>query len=672
MSREKKVISLFSGAGGMDLGFIKAGFKICLANDFDSNAVETYRYNIGEHIIEKNIKNLFVEEKEIKEYSDIDVVIGGPPCQGFSIAGKIGRTFKDDERNGLYREFVRIVSKIKPKYIVMENVAKLYTHNRGKTREEIVKDFSDIGYEVKVQILNSANYGTPQMRRRVFFIGKRINIEGEIKFPLSILTAEKYVNIEEAIGHFPKLYSGESSREYFNHESMNHTKQMLEKMSYVKDGCGRECIPKKFGVLKGDVRKYIRYNSLESSFCITGDMRKVFHYEQNRALTVRELAAIQDFPEDFKFIGTKSSQQQQVGNAVPVKLAFAVASCIKEMLNENKTVVKKFPKINYIGNKEKISEWIINFIPKDVKSIIDGFSGGASLSYKLKEKGYKVFSNDILKINFLLAQALIENDIIKIDEKDVEIIFSGIPFRGFISKNYNERYYFEEECMQLDLYRENIEKIKNKYKKAVCLILLRRAMIRKMPYSRFNIKWNKIKELRDEEYSYKKYGRKRAYHNQSFKEHFIENMNDYNDAIFQGEEKCFSYNEDIFTLLDKKIEADLIYLDPPYAGTLNDYYNFYGFIDTYINKENILEFENDFGNKKEITSLLEKLFFKCSNYRYCFLSYNEKAYPSKEILLKLLQKYFKKVKVEEKEHIYKITGKINKNLNKELLFICQN
>ena len=250
------------------------------------------------------------------------------------MAGNIGRTFKDDERNYLYKEFIRIVKKLMPKYIVMENVARLYTHKKEKTKEEIIKDFFNIGYEVKAKVLNSADYGTPQIRNRVFFIGKRKELKGSIEFPKAVVCSSKYKTVKEAIQHFPKLNSSEKNFDYYNHESMSHTEQMLKKMKYVKDGCGRECIPKELGEIKGDIRKYIRYDSSKPAICVTGDMRKVFHYNQNRALTVRELATLQDFPEDFEFIGTKISQQQQVGNAVPVKLAYAVAKCIMKMIED--------------------------------------------------------------------------------------------------------------------------------------------------------------------------------------------------------------------------------------------------------------------------------------------------------------------------------------------------
>lgn len=671
-----KIISLFSGAGGMDLGFIKAGFKVCLANDFDSNAVATYKYNIGNHIFKEDIKNLFLDAS-YKELKNIDVIIGGPPCQGFSMAGNIGRTFKEDKRNILYKEFIRIVDLIKPKFIVMENVARLYNHNKGKTREEIIKDFLEIGYEVDVKILNSADYGTPQIRQRVFFIGKRKDINIEIKFPMPLYSEKEYKTIKDAIDHFPVLSSGESCDRIINHESMNHGREMLEKMKFVKDGGGREDIPKEFGEIKGDIRKYIRYDSKKPSICVTGDMRKVFHYSQNRALTVRELATLQDFPEDFKFLGTKSSQQQQVGNAVPVKLALSVAKCIKQMLDEtnmkyNLYKEKKFPKINYIGNKEKLVDWIIENIPKDVETVIDGFSGGSSVAYALKRENFNVITNDILEINFMISKALIENKDITLSNEEAESIFKGVPFEGFMTKNYKNIYFFEEECRELDLYRRNIEKMKCEYKKALAFILLRRAMIRKMPYSRFNIKWDKIVQLRDEEYSYKKYGRKRAYHNQSFKEHFYENLSEYNEAIFDNGKDCIAYNKDINDLLELEIKADLIYLDPPYAGTLNDYFGFYGFFDSYITGRRKEAFKNDFRHKNNILELFDTLIEKASKYKYCMLSYNDKAYPTKEELYEILKRYYKNIKIIEKKYNYQITGKVNKNSSHELLFVCSN
>jgi adenine-specific DNA-methyltransferase len=332
--------------------------------------------------------------------------------------------------------------------------------------------------------------------------------------------------------------------------------------------------------------------------------------------------------------------------------------------------MNKLPKINFIGNKEKIVNWICDNIPEDVNSIFDAFSGGASVSYEAKKRGFKVLSNDILEINYLLAKALIENKKITLDEKDIKIIFSGKPIKGFMYKNYSEVYFFPEECMELDLYRKNIEKLNSDYKKALAFSLIRRAMIRKMPYSRFTLPWDKIKQLRDEEYSYKKYKRRRAYHNQSFKEHFLDNLNEYNKAVFDNKRNNKAFNSDIFQLIPK-IKADLIYLDPPYTGTMNNYFGFYGLIDEYLKQKKLKPFNNNFIDKNIALDLFDSLFSKLGKYKYWFLSYNNSSYPTKEQLLSLLKKYSKNVKVIERKHNYQVTGKTQKTKNKEYLFIIK-
>ena len=337
----------------------------------------------------------------------------------------------------------------------------------------------------------------------------------------------------------------------------------------------------------------------------------------------------------------------------------------KNNLNES------FPKVNFIGNKEKLASWICENFPSDAKSVFDAFSGGGSISYYAKKKGLRVISNDILNINYLLAKSLIENSNEKLDKKDINIIFSGKPLKGFMYKNYSSVCFFPKECMELDLYRKNIEKLSSKYKKAIALSLLRRSMIRKMPYSRFNINWEKIKQLRDEEYSYKNYKRKRAYHNQSFKYHFLDNLKEYNNAIFDNKQKNIAYNEDVFNILGK-IKTDIIYLDPPYTGTMNNYFGFYGIIDEYIKSKKLKPFKNNFIDRKSSLLLFNKLFSSLSNYKYWILSYNNNSYPSKDELTEIIKKYAKNIKIIEKKHNYKITGKDSKNKNKEYLFIIKN
>ncbi len=328
MSRALKYIDLFSGAGGFSLGFDNKGFQNVFSVDIEPSFCETYHHNFPNHyLIQKDICDVTdAELRYLKKYDEIDVVIGGPPCQGFSIAGNIGRKFIEDPRNRLFKEFVRVVKVIKPKYFVMENVARLYNHNKGNTRKEIINDFKNLGYKVACKILNSADYGVPQIRKRIIFIGTKNN--QKILFPEKEIN--KYVTVKEALSCYPKLESGQESK-IPNHIAMSHSEQMLHKMSFVSDGGDRSQIPEQFRPKSGDVRKYIKYSSNKPSVTVTGDMRKIFHYEQNRALTVRELAKLQSFPDDFVFKGTKISQQQQVGNSVPPKMAEAIASVIIKM-----------------------------------------------------------------------------------------------------------------------------------------------------------------------------------------------------------------------------------------------------------------------------------------------------------------------------------------------------
>lgn len=330
-----------------------------------------------------------------------------------------------------------------------------------------------------------------------------------------------------------------------------------------------------------------------------------------------------------------------------------------------------FPKINFIGNKEKIANWICEQFPQDAKSVFDVFAGGNSVSFFAKKKGLKVIANDILKVNYLISKSLIENknDILNYD--DIDIIFKGIPVKGFMYDNYSNKFFFPKECMQLDLYRENIDKLDNQYKKALAFILLRRAMIRKMPYSRFNLDWDKIQLLRDENYSYDKYKRKRAYHNLTFKEHFLDNLEDYNNAVFDNNKKNKALNDDAFNLLGK-IKADILYLDPPYTGTMNNYFSFYGIFDSYIDSEQKKPFDNNFINKQKALILFDTIFSKAVKYKYIILSYNNGSYPTKEELMKIIKRYFNNIEVIEKEHVYKLTGKENKTKNKEYLFIITN
>ncbi len=324
------IVDLFSGAGGLSLGFKQAGFFNVLSIESDEAISKTYNFNFPENkLINSDIRELsnsYIKELLIEQ--KVDVVVGGPPCQGFSLAGKIGRSFIEDERNTLFKEFFRVVQLVNPKVFVMENVARLAIHNNGKTLEEIINHFENLGYEISYKILQASDYGVPQKRSRIFIVGSKI---GKFSFPDK---TDELVSVKDAIDDLPPLRNGEKSN-IPNHFSMNHSKQMLEKMSYVKDGGTREDIPNELRPKSGDARKYIRYKSNEPSVTVTGDMRKIFHYNQNRALSPRELARLQSFPDDFIFVGNSICVQQQIGNAVPPKLAKFVALAVKSLLESN-------------------------------------------------------------------------------------------------------------------------------------------------------------------------------------------------------------------------------------------------------------------------------------------------------------------------------------------------
>tara|TARA_B100000965_G_C19581038_1_gene753534 strand:- start:792 stop:2021 length:1230 start_codon:yes stop_codon:yes gene_type:complete len=209
------VLSLFAGVGGMDLGFIEAGFKVVWANDFEKDCVETYKKNIGDHIVLGDIKK--VKSKDLPK--NPDVVIGGFPCQGFSVNNT--KRSMEDERNHLYKEMLRIIKDTKPKYFVAENVKGILSLEKGKVIEMIVNDFKKIGYKVDYKLLTAADYGVPQLRQRVFIVGNRINKEIEFPEQTHFPKAEKspqmdlgfptdhnmqfHISAKEAIKHLAKV-----------------------------------------------------------------------------------------------------------------------------------------------------------------------------------------------------------------------------------------------------------------------------------------------------------------------------------------------------------------------------------------------------------------------------------------------------------------------------------
>ena len=298
------IVSLFSGCGGLDLGFIKAGHKIIWANDIDSDAVATYKLNIGDHIILDDIRNIKSEE-----IPDCDMVIGGFPCQGFSIAN-LRRTI-DDERNKLYLEFYRVIRDKQPRYFVAENVKGILSLGRGKVIELILDDFKKAGYNVKYKLLNCADYGVPQIRQRVIFIGVRIDQDNKIDFPQPTHNEngenglQYWVSMGEALKHIPEPDE--------NPNIPNHVYSRYKVFSN-KNFTGHRLVDPN----KPSPTILARGNG-------GGGVVVIHHPNNHRRLTVREAATIQTFPMDFVFIGSKTSCYRQIGNAVPPLFAEKIA-----------------------------------------------------------------------------------------------------------------------------------------------------------------------------------------------------------------------------------------------------------------------------------------------------------------------------------------------------------
>lgn len=294
-----KIVSLFSGAGGLDLGLKQAGHEIIWANDIDKDAVATYKENIGDHIICDDIKNISIDS-----IPDCDVVIGGFPCQGFSQANRL-RSIEDD-RNKLYRFFYNTIKVKQPIFFIAENVKGILSLGKGEVIKQIIADFEEAGYKTIVHLVNMANYGVPQTRQRVIIIGQKKGLSEEFLFQFPKPTHSKdgklpkWISIKEAIDHFP---DPDKDNNVLNHI---YSEYKVEFRDYTGH---RQTLPDK------PCPTILARGNGKGGVCA------IPHYNGRRRLTVRESATIQTFPESFLFIGTKSSCYRQIGNAVPVLFA---------------------------------------------------------------------------------------------------------------------------------------------------------------------------------------------------------------------------------------------------------------------------------------------------------------------------------------------------------------
>lgn len=346
------VIDLFSGCGGLSKGFMDAGYDVLLGVDIDQAALNTFEKN---HPGAIGLKGSLAEALTLKKMKEIiggrtvDLIIGGPPCQGFSLTGP--RNF-DDERNRLYLSYIKTVQLFRPKGFVIENVPGMATLYQGAVKDEILRRFKRMGYSINCQVLCAADYGVPQIRRRLVFIGI-LKEFGDVSFPTPTLSPTQYITSREAIDDLPSLVNthGEEVSSYeqaartpyqklmrgkckvlTNHTATAHKDFVVDVISQVPEGGNYKDLPKGVGEHRKFHMAWTRCDGHKPSRTIDTGHRNYFHYEYNRIPTVRESARLQSFPDDFVFTGTRTEQYRQVGNAVPPILGKALAMHLKKLL----------------------------------------------------------------------------------------------------------------------------------------------------------------------------------------------------------------------------------------------------------------------------------------------------------------------------------------------------
>ncbi len=321
MKKNKKpvLVSLFAGAGGLDLGFKEAGFDTVWANEYDKTITPTFKKNFPKvHLDERSI--VAISDEEIKAIGLIDGVIGGPPCQSWSEAG--ARRGIDDHRGQLFHDYVRFIKILKPKFFVAENVHGLMHSRNKESFENIKKMFKREGYIVEAKLLKASNYGVPQDRERVFIVGYNTDFfESGYSFPEPL--TEPKVTLKDAIGYLSKVSIG--SKKYLNHDL---TPDQTFSPIYMSRNRVRSWDEQSFTILATD-RHIPIHPSAPKMEKVGKDQMRFVPGHKYRRLTVRECAEVQTFPKEFEFVyANVRNGYKMIGNAVPVKLAYHVAKAI--------------------------------------------------------------------------------------------------------------------------------------------------------------------------------------------------------------------------------------------------------------------------------------------------------------------------------------------------------
>jgi len=347
-------MDLFCGCGGMGLGLHNAGFDVVYANDINGDALNTYRHNLPTKIVEEGDITKIKHSNVLKSLNGkkIDIITAGTPCQGFS---SVGRRNPNDPRNKLFLQLLKFVKVFKPKLFVMENVPGILTMENGKVVEMIENSFSKIGYNIQTKIMSASEFGVPQERKRIFLVGTKEKIPPEKLFPN---TKRRKVSASDALSDLEFLGIGKkattyktkaksryqsrmrkNSRSVFNHESCNHDIKIQNRFARIPPGKNGGKVLKNSGTKK---RIYHKLHAGKVSKTVTTIPEDFIHYKQNRIPTVREMARLQSFPDDFQFFGPRMAggkrrrkscpQYTQVANAVPPLMAEAVFRKIKHII----------------------------------------------------------------------------------------------------------------------------------------------------------------------------------------------------------------------------------------------------------------------------------------------------------------------------------------------------
>lgn len=352
IKQEYKILDVFCGAGGFSCGLeMHSQLNVIAGIDNDVKALHTFKmnhhkastinYDLGEVT-----ENLFKKLDPILN-DDLDMLVGGPPCQGFSIAGKRS---EDDPRNSLWLAYITLVKRYKPSIIFLENVPTIVSAKNGDVAKMICSSFEDMGYSVKYEVLMASNYGVPQNRKRAIFVATLKTLP-EFDFPVKQLlkvTTEEALSdlslLEGSLGTEDASYTSLPQSTYqefirmdseilYNHTAVNHTQKTKDIISLVPDGKNYKSLPEHLKSTRKVNIAWTRMNSKTPCFTIDAGHNHHFHYKANRVPTVRECARIQSFPDIFIFYGTRTSQYRQVGNAVPPLLGYELGKSALKVLS---------------------------------------------------------------------------------------------------------------------------------------------------------------------------------------------------------------------------------------------------------------------------------------------------------------------------------------------------